>query len=138
LAVIAQAQEEAMPVYDETTQFILDQIAPLGRFAVRRMFGCTALFYDGLMVLLIDPAGVVFLKTDAHNRSRFIAAGCEPFTYARRGADGAVKSVELSFYTLPDALLEDQEALAEWIRSAIDAAKRADNGKKRAGRSRAH
>ena len=121
-----------MPVYDETTQFILDQIAPLGRFAVRRMF------YDGLMVLLIDPAGVVFLKTDAHNRSRFIAAGCEPFTYARRGADGAVKSVELSFYTLPDALLEDQEALAEWIRSAIDAAKRADNGKKRAGRSRAH
>ena len=111
-----------MPVYDETTQFILDQIAPLGRFAVRRMFGCTALFYDGLMVLLIDPA----------------AAGCEPFTYARRGADGAVKSVELSFYTLPDALLEDQEALAEWIRSAIDAAKRADNGKKRAGRSRAH
>ncbi|AUX94487.1 TfoX/Sxy family protein [Mixta gaviniae] len=123
-----------MPVYDELTQYILDQIAPLGRFAVRRMFGCTALFHDGLMVLLIDPAGRLFLKTDADSLSRFTAAGCEPFTYTRRGADGTMKAVALSFYTLPDALLEDQEALIAWVRSAIDAAKRADHGKKRAAR----
>jgi DNA transformation protein len=120
---------------DELIHFILDQLAPLGRFTTRRMFNSTALFQDGLMVLLIDHAGVVFLKTDALNRDRFIAAGCSPFTYTRRSANSALKTVALSFYTLPDGLLEEQEALTKWVRSAIDAAKRAGKGKKRIRRA---
>ncbi|MFD1802243.1 TfoX/Sxy family protein [Mixta tenebrionis] len=121
-----------MKASDELTDFILDQLAPLGRFAIRRMFNSTALFQDGLMVLLIDHAGVVFLKTDALNRDRFIAAGCSPFTYTRRSANGTLKAVALSFYTLPDGLLEDQEALLDWVRSAGEAARRASSNKRRA------
>ncbi|UMO87495.1 TfoX/Sxy family protein [Pectobacterium sp. PL64] len=113
-----------MNISGELTEFIMDQLSPLGRFVPRKMFGCLAIFHDGLMVLLINNQGEIFVKTDDRNRSLFDQAGCPPFTYTRRGEDGKLKTICLSFSQLPDDAMEEQETFVRWVASGIEAARR--------------
>jgi DNA transformation protein len=88
--------------------YLLDELAPLGQISLRRMFGGEGLFLDGRMIgILADD--VLYLKVDAHNRPDFEAAGSEPFTYERMG-----QNVALSFWRLPDEIIEEGDALRAW------------------------
>jgi DNA transformation protein and related proteins len=105
---------------------------PFGPVTVRRMFGGSGIYAEGLC-FAIELKGQVFLKTDALSRAKFSAAGSAPFIYAAKG-----KSRPTSYWSLPTAAHEDDEELRRWAGMGVDAARRAAEAraKSRRGRSR--
>lgn len=78
------------------------------------MFGGEGIFVGDLMIgIVIDDQ--IYLKTDDATRPDFEAEGSRPFTYTR-GIEG--KATSLSYYTVPDHLLDDAEAFGQWAKRA--------------------
>jgi DNA transformation protein len=101
----------------------------LGPIAIRRMFGGKAVSAGGLTVALV-AFGTVFLKADGETEAEFKAAGATPFAY-RRGS----KTVTIrSYWSLPEAALDDPEEASRWVRLALAAARR--KGPPKGARSR--
>ncbi|HET6184527.1 MAG TPA: TfoX/Sxy family protein [Acetobacteraceae bacterium] len=98
--------------------YVLDLLAPLGPVA-RRMFGGVGIMRDGVMFALL-ARDALYLRVDETTRARFEEAGCTPFTYDRAGREVSIAS----YWSVPDALFDEPEALVEWARQALDAARR--------------
>lgn len=108
----------------EFTDTLTDLFDQLGSITVRRMFGGYGVYCDGWMfAIVVDD--VLYLKADAESAPEFVAAGCEPFVYARLG-----KPVQLSFYQAPNAILDDRDRAAAWGRRALSTARRAQARKR--------
>ena len=86
---------------------------------VRRMFGGHGI-YDGEIMFALEQEGEIYLKADAQSEGRFVAAGSSPFVYSR-----GAKPFAMSYWRLPDAALDDEDALREWTMFALEAARRA-------------
>jgi DNA transformation protein len=104
------------------TDHCLDLFSGLGPVVARPMFGGHG-FYLGRAMFAIGDAEEwrVWLKVDEQTHARFEDAGGEPFTYSsKRG-----RTTTLSFFTPPDAAMEDADAMLAWARLALEAAERA-------------
>ena len=67
-------------------EFLREQLAPLGRITMRRMFGKTGVFCDGVMLGMVTE-NTLYFRVDDQNRETFKEAG--PFrrsTTRRRAA----------------------------------------------------
>src|SRR4030081_705446 len=74
-----------MVASDSFAEFLREQLAPLGRVTMRRMFGKTGLFCDGLMFGMVTD-NVLYLRVDDHNRAAFKEAECfPPLSYEKKG-----------------------------------------------------
>jgi DNA transformation protein and related proteins len=103
--------------------FVLEQ---LGRTTPgirdRSMFGGVGIYAgDYFFALIADD--VLYFKVDDTNRPDFDARGMEPFR--PYGEDGEV----MRYYSVPDDLLEDVDALRPWVENAVAVARRAKAGK---------
>ncbi len=121
-----------MPVSPEFRDYLLEMLESLGAIVARRMFSGVGLFRHGVMfAYLVDDT--VYLKTSTESRRAFKAAGSRPFVYSRtdrkRGLPG--------YWRLPDEVLEDADALLEWVAGAIEVAFDADAAKPPSKRRRA-
>jgi DNA transformation protein len=92
---------------------------PLGPVTVRRMFGGSGVYADGLCFALALN-GEVYIKTDAENRDAFEAAGSQPFVYFARG-----KPTTVSYWRLVAEAYDDADALKRWAALGLAAARRA-------------
>jgi len=108
---------------DQLIAHALDLFAPLGPgVTARKMFGGLGFHAAGRFFAIGDvEEGALYLKVDGVTRGRFEAAGGRPFTYPAR--DGGV--MVMSYFTPPDAALEDPEAMLPWARLGLEAAARA-------------
>jgi DNA transformation protein len=108
---------------DQLIAHALDLFAPLGPgVTARKMFGGVGFYAAGRFFAIGDvEEGAVYLKVDEVTRGRFEAAGGRPFTYPAR--DGSV--MVMSYFTPPDAALEDPEEMLPWARLGLEAAGRA-------------
>ncbi len=70
----------------------------------------------------------LYLKADEMNRFEFEQAGCEIFSYARKG-----KRATLNFFRAPEDAMESPELMLPWARTAYAAALRANAKKQVAG-----
>ncbi len=104
---------------NDFTDWVEEQLSPLGTIRLKSMFGGIGVYCDEVFFALIDD-DVLYFKADDLNRRRFIDAGAEIFRYPVK--DGFN---ELSYYRAPDAALDDQTELLEWARLGVDAALRA-------------
>ena len=109
-----------MPKQTDFTNWVAEQLAPLGAVRVRSMFGGFGIYADDLFFAIIDD-DVLYFKADAMNRERFVNAGAEPFRYPVK--DGTM--TEMSYFSAPEGALDDQSELLDWARSGLDAALRA-------------
>jgi len=119
-----------MPRRDPLVEYLLELLAPLGRVDARPMFGGWGVYADGVIFGLV-AGEALHLKVDAQTRAKFEAAGGAPFVFASKS-----KTVETSYWSLPDAALDSPEAMQPWARMALDAALRKAAAKpvrKRAG-----
>jgi DNA transformation protein len=98
----------------------LELLGAVGRPRARRMFGGHGLYVDDLFIALI-AFDRLYLKADGQTRARFEAAGCQPFSYARKGGETAV----LGYWTAPEDAMDSPDAMAPWARMAMAAALRA-------------
>jgi DNA transformation protein len=118
--------------YEELVRHSLELLQPLGSVRSRRMFGGHGLYVDDLFIALI-AYDTLFLKTDAHTRPAFEAAGCEPFVYEAAGN----RQVSVSYFTVPPDAMESPALMQPWARMALDAALRARAAKRPAARRKA-
>jgi DNA transformation protein len=99
--------------------FLREQLAPLGRLSLRRMFGKTGVFCDGLMFAMVTE-NTLYFRVDDHNRETFREAEAfPPLNYAKKGA-----TIDLAFWRVPERLFDEPDELAIWARAALAAARR--------------
>jgi DNA transformation protein and related proteins len=70
--------------------------ALFGPVAVRRMFGGSGVYAEGLC-FAIEAGGDVYIKADALSQPSFSAAGSAPFTYEAKG-----RRTSMAYWRLPE------------------------------------
>jgi DNA transformation protein len=104
-----------MPVSRQTLEFAQDHFAGLGHVTARRMFGGAGLYLGGVMFALVDDDRV-FLKTDDAMREAMIAEGSVAWIYTSARQPWPQ---ETSYWSLPEAAVDDPEEACAWARRAI-------------------
>jgi DNA transformation protein len=107
---------------------ISELFSGFGRVTVRRMFGGAGIFADGLMIGLVSGDDI-YLKADEMSVAAFKDEGMKPFTYGKKD-----RRAVMSYWRMPDRLLDDPEELAQWARAAQGTAQRAATRRTRRGR----
>jgi len=108
-----------MVASDGFAEFLREQLAPLGRVTMRRMFGKTGVFCEGLMFGMVTT-DTLYFRVDDHNQAIFKeAASVPPLNYEKKG-----RIIDLSFWRAPDRLLDEPEELVAWAQAALAAAHR--------------
>src|SRR5476649_2756324 len=99
--------------------FLREQLAPLGRLTLRRMFGKTGVFCDGVMLGMVTE-NTLYFRVDDQNREIFAeAASFPPLNYEKKGS-----AIDLSFWRVPERLFDEPDELITWARAALAAARR--------------
>jgi len=118
-----------MVASDSFAEFLREQLAPLGRVTMRRMFGKTGVFCDGLMFGMVTD-NMLYLRVDDHNRTAFKEAeSSPPLNYEKKGS-----TIDLSFWRAPERLFDEPDELVTWARVALAAARRVAAKRGRAAR----
>ena len=108
-----------MVASDGFAEFLREQLAPLGRVTMRRMFGKTGVFCEGLMFGMVTDDALYF-RVDDHNRVAFKEAqSSPPLSYEKKGC-----TIDLSFWRAPERLFDEPDELVTWARAAVAAARR--------------
>jgi DNA transformation protein and related proteins len=108
-----------MVASDSFAEFLREQFAPLGRVTMRRMFGKTGVFCDGLMFGMVTD-DTLYFRVDDHNRPAFKEAeSSPPLNYKKKG-----RTIDLSFWRAPERLWDEPDELVVWARTALAAARR--------------
>ncbi len=102
--------------------FVRELFAGLGPVQVKRMFGGAGVYADGLMFgLLADD--VIHLKVDDALKAELKAEGSGPFVWTPGTGLRAGEQVEMGYWRLPEAALDDPDLAAAWGRKALGVAK---------------
>ena len=121
-----------MVASDSFAEFLREQLAPLGRLAIRRMFGKSGVFCDGLMFAVVTE-DTLYFRVDDGNRAAFAeAASFPPLNYESQG-----RTIDLSFWRAPDRLFDEPDELVRWARAALTEASRVAASRVAAGRTTA-
>lgn len=107
-----------MAVTDEYLEYALGQLSALESVTSRRMFGGVSLYQSGAVFALIDNDSLYF-KVDEGNRSDYTVQGMTPFCpFGQKGPT-------MSYYQVPDAVIENPNELAIWARKSVEVSLRA-------------
>ena len=99
--------------------FLREQLAPLGRLSLRRMFGKTGVFCDGVMIGMVRD-NTLYFRVDDDNRAAFKEAeSFPPLNYEKKGG-----TIDLAFWRAPERLFDEPDELVTWARAALGAARR--------------
>ena len=108
-----------MVASDSFAEFLREHLAPLGRVTLRRMFGKSGVFCDGVMFAMVTD-NTLYVRVDDHNRATFQeAASFPPLNYAKKGS-----TIDLAFWRVPERLFDEPDELVAWARAALAAAHR--------------
>ena len=100
-------------------EFLREQLAPLGRITVRRMFGKSGVFCDGVMFGMVTE-NTLYFRVDDENRVTFKEAeSLPPLNYEKKG-----RTIDLSFWRVPERLFDEPDELVTWAQAALAAARR--------------
>jgi DNA transformation protein len=100
-------------------EFLLEQLAPVGHVTMRRMFGKTGVFCDGVMLGMVTD-NTLYFRVDDGNREAFKEAEAfPPLNYKKQG-----NMIDLAFWRVPERLFDESGELVSWARAALAAAHR--------------
>ncbi len=120
-----------MVASDSFADFLREQLAPLGPLTMRRMFGKTGVFCDGVMLAMIRD-NTLYFRVDDDNKAAFREAEAfPPLNYEKGGG-----SIDLAFWRAPERLFDEPDELVAWARLALAAARRVavNRGRTEAGK----
>ena len=79
----------------------------------RAMFSGWGIYKNGkIFAIIVD--GELYFKVGDSNRAEFEEHGSRPFVYESRG-----KKVTMSYWLLPEEIMENRDELAEWVEKAL-------------------
>jgi DNA transformation protein len=102
-----------MAVTEGFKDFVRDLLADFGPVTIRNMFGGAGLYADGVMFAILAD-DILYLKADDASSPAFVSEGTQPLTYRPRGK----APVAMSYWAVPERLLEEPEELTAWAREA--------------------
>jgi DNA transformation protein len=105
---------------NELCEHLMDRLASLGVPSYKFMFGGYGVYLDGLMMGIVSRDDVLWLRADDENRPDYEARGLKPFQPMTKNGPMGI----MPYYTVPDDVFEDQDALLEWAKKSRDAAGR--------------
>lgn len=112
-----------LSVSRELEEEIVRKLAVAGTVRSRRMFGGVGLYIDDFFCGIIGAdSGRLYLKVDDSNLSAYEAEAMEPFPTPKG---------TMSYYTVPDRIVEDPKLLRAWALDACAVARKAPPSKKR-------
>lgn len=120
-----------MTASPDFAEFLTEQLEPLGRVVLRRMFGKTGVFCDGVMLGMVAD-NTLYVRVNEENRE-IMKEGAEypPINYAKGG-----KQIDLAFWRVPDRLMDEPDELVQWARVALAAARRVSRKRRAPGKKR--
>ncbi len=99
-----------MPVSRNLEEEVVRKLGVAGTVRSRRMFGGVGIYLDDTFCGIIGAdSGLLYLKVDESNLPDYEARGMDPF----RTPKGT-----MSYYTVPEHVLDDPELLRVWARKA--------------------
>lgn len=107
---------------DSFHEFVRELFAGLGPVQIKRMFGGAGVYADGQMFALLANE-TIYIKTDDALKASLTAEGSGPFVWTPNKGPRAGESVEMSYWRLPEAALDDPELAAHWAAKALAAAR---------------
>jgi DNA transformation protein and related proteins len=108
-----------MVASDSFAEFLREQLGSLGPVTMRRMFGKTGVFCDGVMLGMVRD-NTLYFRVDDDNRAVFKEAeSFPPLNYEKKGGP-----IDLSFWRAPERLFDEPDELLAWARAALAAAQR--------------
>jgi DNA transformation protein len=100
----------------EFVNYIQDILEPFGDIKIKAMFGGHGVYKDNLIFAIIVDNELYF-KANKTTIEFFKDNQSEPFIYESKG-----KSIAMSYWKVPDNILEDKEPLTNWVEIAFKAA----------------
>jgi DNA transformation protein len=79
----------------------------------KKMFGGYGFYKDDIFFAIIADNELYF-KVDYSNKEDFINNSCHPFIYEKKD-----KKVSLSYWSVPESIMEDPDELFKWIEKSI-------------------
>jgi len=104
----------------ELVAHLADVLTPLGRVRARRFFGGHGLTVGAVQFAFVID-GVVYLRADTALARELESRGGEAFSYDTRKRRVRVAS----YWSVPEAELDDEDAFVGWSRRALAAARAA-------------
>lgn len=103
--------------YDDFVEHVCELLGPLGTIRSKRMFGGWCIYVDEMPTGLIQD-DTLWFKVDEGNRTDYEAAGAGPF---KPFPD---KEMVMSYWQVPESVMDDRRAMVDWGRKAYEAAVR--------------
>jgi DNA transformation protein and related proteins len=113
-----------MAVSDSLVALLQEQLEPLGRITLKRMFSGAGVYCDGVIFALILRDTLHF-KVDDGNRAAYQAAGMAPFSYQAKGQTRQLGA----YWRVPERLFDEPDEMVAWARAALAAGRRSAAGK---------
>jgi DNA transformation protein len=103
---------------DSFHDYVRELFAGLGPVQIKRMFGGAGGYADGVMFLLLDN-DTIHIKTDDALKAELREEGSGPFVWAPQSGPRAGEKIDLGYWRLPDAALDDPDEAVRWGRKAL-------------------
>ena len=107
-------------------QYVAEDVLSELEVKTKRMFGGHGFYHAGKMFGL-EADGKIYFKVNDATRPDYEAADSEPFQYSAKDR----KAVTMSYWMLPEEVLEDRERAIAWAKKAIGVAEMAKTNKPR-------
>lgn len=107
---------------DSFHDFVRELFQALGPVQIKRMFGGAGGYADGVMFLLLAD-DTIHIKVDDALKVELRAEGSGPFEWTPRSGPRTGEKLDLGYWRLPDAALDDPDQAAIWGRKALTVAK---------------
>lgn len=102
-----------MAVTDAQIAFVRDLFCDIPDLTIRKMFGGLGIYSDGTIFALIGPGDAIMVKAKGRLAEDLAAEGAAQF----RTYEG--KTVNMPYWTLPDAALDDPQEACAWARRSL-------------------
>lgn len=109
--------------------YVKELFAGMGRVEIKRMFGGAGGYCDGLMFLLLAD-DTIHIKADEALKAELREEGSGPFVWTPQSGPRKGEKLDLGYWRLPDAALDDPDLAAEWGRKALAIARAKASEKK--------
>ncbi len=99
---------------------VFDLLEGIPRITSRAMFSGYGIYKEGVIFAIIAE-GQLYFKADETVKKEFEKEGSSPFTYEKKGGARVV----MSYWLVPDEIMENREKFAEWFERAVTSSGRA-------------
>ncbi|MBS0385893.1 MAG: TfoX/Sxy family protein [Proteobacteria bacterium] len=108
---------------DSFHAFVKELFAGMGPVQIKRMFGGAGVYADGLMFGLLAEGAVHIKANDEAMKAALRAEGSGPFVWIPQNGPRKGEQVDLGYWRLPEAALDDPDEAVKWGRKALALAK---------------